>query len=117
MSAENAFAAKARGPATAPYAAVLSRLQAAVRANDRRAIIATIAFPLRVNDAGAVRYYRDAQSVERDFDRIFTARVRRSILRQRPDRLVVRDQGAMIGKGEVWLGPPPGPARIAAVTP
>ncbi len=107
------------------YAAFLSRLQAVVRAGNRSALIALIDFPLRVNEAGGSRLYRDARSVERSFGRIFTPKVRRAILGQRADRLFVRDQGAMIGDGELWFEhtcptatcSPPGPVRIMAVNP
>jgi len=107
------------------YADFLSDLQGAVRGGDRRALIGMVGFPLRVNSAGGARAYRDARSVERDFDRIFTSRVRRAILRQKGDRLFVRDQGVMIGNGEVWFSQTcpnagcssPGPVRIVAVNP
>ncbi len=107
------------------YPAFLLRLQAAVRANNHRSMIILIAFPLRVNAAGGARLYRDAASVERDFERIFTPHVRTAILEQRGDQLFVRDQGAMVGSGEVWFSQtctnracsPPGPVRIIAVNP
>jgi hypothetical protein len=49
--------------------------------------------------------------------------VRRAILDQRADQLFVRDQGAMVGNGEVWFSDtcpnaacsPAGPVRIIAV--
>ena len=108
-----------------PYAGFLRRLQSAVRADDHDAVVALIAFPLRVNSAGTSRVYRDADSLDRDFGKVFTKRVRQTILRQRPDALFVRDQGAMIGNGEVWFDrtcrnaacSPPGPVRIIAVNP
>jgi hypothetical protein len=108
-----------------PYAAFLSRLQAAVRRNDRDALIALVSFPLRVNFAGGARTYRDAASLGRDFDRVFTPKVKRAVLAQRPDRLFVRDLGAMVGDGELWFREtcpnascsPPGPLRIVAVNP
>jgi hypothetical protein len=88
-------------------------------------VIAMIDFPLRVNGPSGPRFYRDARSVERDFDRIFTPKVRRAILAQRADKLFVRDQGAMIGDGEVWFDTtcpktscsPAGPVRIRAINP
>jgi hypothetical protein len=105
------------------YGAFLAHLQAAVRSGDRRAVIALIDWPLRVNGSGDTRRYRDAQSLERDFDQVFTPRVRTAILKQRADRLFVRDQGAMIGNGQVWFSrtcpnatcSPVGPLRITAV--
>ena len=108
-----------------PYPAFLRRLQSAVRTDDHDALVALIAFPLRVNSAGASRVYRDADSLERDFDKVFTRKVRRAILGQRPNSLFVRDEGAMVGNGEVWFDrtcpnaacSPPGPVRITAVNP
>jgi len=96
-----------------------------VRSGNRRAVIALISFPLRVNAASGAGTYRDASSVERDFDSIFTPRVKQAIARQRADKLFVRDQGAMIGDGEVWFDftcpnascSPPGPLRIRAINP
>jgi hypothetical protein len=103
----------------------LSQLQAAVRSNDRSAVVRLVNLPLRVNFAGGGRVYRDRQAVTRDFDRIFTAKVRRAIAAQRPDQLFVRDQGTMIGDGEVWFSEScanaacsaTGPVRILAVNP
>jgi outer membrane biosynthesis protein TonB len=120
----NGFDAKA-APVKDSYAGFLSQLQRAVRANDRDAVVGLIDFPLRVNAQGTSRTYRDAESVERDYDRIFTSKVRRAILRQRAAKLFVRDQGAMIGDGEVWFDhscansqcSPLGPVRIKAVNP
>ena len=101
------------------YAAFLTGLQAAVRANDEDAVIKLVAFPLRVNFNGRSRVYRDAESVRGDYDRIFTARVTRAILNQRLDRLFGRDQGLMIGDGQVWFDhvSPSGPVRIRAINP
>jgi hypothetical protein len=120
---EKSFEAKA-GEKQA-YAPFLSQLQSALRAKDRRAVTALVAFPLRVNGEGETRFYRDARSIERDFDRIFTPRVLRAVLAQRADRLFVRDQGAMIGTGEIWFAQTcpdtscsgPAPMRIIAVNP
>ena len=105
------------------YAAFLERLQAAVGDKDRGAVIRLIRFPLRVNSDGRSQIYPDARSVRRDFDTIFTPRVRQAILAQRADRLFIRDVGAMIGDGEVWFDhvcsdsscSRPGPVRITAI--
>jgi hypothetical protein len=128
LTAPNGLQAKTGDRAAAidpAYRSFLSRLQGAVRSKDHRAVIALVGFPLRVNGAGGAQLYRDAQSVERDFDEIFTAKVRGAILQQRADRLFVRDQGAMIGSGEIWFDhrcpnagcSPRGPVRITAVNP
>lgn len=107
------------------YAAFMTSLQAAVRANDRGAVIKMIQFPLRVNSNGTSILYRDARSVRRDYERIFTSQVRQAILDQRVDTLFSRDQGAMVGNGQVWFDHtcsnaqcfPLGPVRIKAVNP
>lgn len=107
------------------YASFLERLQAAVGSNNRRAVIKLIQLPLRVNFNGGSRLYRDAASVRADYDRIFTPDVTQAILGQRFDQLFGRDQGLMIGSGQIWFDhictnpqcSPPGPVRITAVNP
>jgi hypothetical protein len=111
--------------ATAAYRQFLSRLQAAVRARNKGAVVRLVDLPLRVNFAGGTRTYRDRGSIQRDFDRIFTPRVKQAILDQRADRLFGNYQGAMIGDGEVWFDrtcpnsscSPAGPVRIRAINP
>ena len=100
------------------YGAFLSQLQAGLRSNDRDAVTALIALPLRVNLNGQTRTYRSAREVERDFDRIFTARVKQSVLNQRPETL--RSRGSMMkGSSTIWFGQSSsnGPIRIREVTP
>jgi hypothetical protein len=107
------------------YRRFLSALQSAVRSGNRGAVIALIGFPLRVNFASGARTYRDARSVERDFERIFTPKVKRAIAAQRAEQLFTRDQGAMVGSGELWFREScantdcsrTGPVRIVAVNP
>ena len=101
-----------------PYGELLSRLQAALRANDRRAVIRLIGFPLRVTLDGEARTYRSPREVGRDFDRIFTPQVRLAVLNQRPDALVSRGAGRLVGDGRLWLGPSSGRSiRIREVNP
>ncbi len=125
------LAAKRAADAASPisiidvYGKFLSRLQEAVRSGSRRSVSGLIAFPLRVNTKDGPKIYRDRKLVEEDFDRIFTPSVKQAILNQRSDQLFVRDQGAMVGDGEVWFDQtcrnaqcsPPGPVRIKAVNP
>ena len=105
------------------YASFLGRLQAAVRGDDRGAVVRLVQIPLRVNSGGQSQIYPDAKSVRRDYEKIFTQRVRQSILAQRSDRLFSRDLGVMIGNGEVWFDrvcldegcARQGPVRITAI--
>ena len=124
MAERSPEAANSAAPA-APYGQFLSRLQAAVRAGNKGAVVRLVDLPLRVNFAGGARTYRDRRSIERDFDRIFTPRVRQAIFDQRADRLFTNYQGAMIGDGEVWFDQtcpnascsPAGPVRIRSINP
>lgn len=127
------FAQKSNVAATAPkwvldngaYRTFLSQLQAAVRANNRSAVVRLVRLPLRVNFAGGARSYRDTRSLLDDYDRIFTPKVKQAIAGQRFETLFGRDQGVMIGDGAVWFDhtcrntscSPPGPVRISAINP
>ena len=123
----NAMSAAPSGaaPAADRYQGFLSQLQAAMRANDRRAVIALIRFPLRVSSGGTSHTYRDARTVDEDFEQIFTPRVRQAILGQRAERLRANGRDAAIGNGIVRIAQscpnaecsPPGPVRIVAVSP
>jgi hypothetical protein len=103
----------------------LSRLQAALRANDRRAVSRLVGFPLLVRKDGRVETYRSRREVERDFDEIFTPRVRSEVLNQRPYSLQTREDGKTKGSTRLWFAPaclnetcnPPGQIRIREVTP
>ena len=57
-----------------------NRLRTAFQSNNRKAILALVSYPLRVDFNGEVRTYRTGSDVERDFDRIFTGEVRASVL-------------------------------------
>jgi hypothetical protein len=124
MAERSPEAANSAAPA-AQYGQFLSRLQAAVRSGNKGAVVRLVDLPLRVNLAEGARTYRDRRSIERDFDRIFTSRVRQAILDQRADRLFTNYQGAMIGDGEVWFDQtcpnascsPAGPVRIRSINP
>lgn len=85
------------------YGEFLSGLQASVRENDQRAIAGLIAFPLRVTRDGQTRVYRSSNAVLRDFDEIFTPRVRAAILSLREGSL--QSQGKLAGNGAIRFGP------------
>lgn len=107
------------------YGDFLSRLQAGLRTDDRRAVSRLIGFPLSVRKDGKVETYRSRREVERDFDEIFTPRVRSEVLDQRPYSLRTREDGKTKGSTRLWFAPacfnaecdPPGQIRIREVTP
>jgi hypothetical protein len=107
------------------YGDFLSRLQAGLRADDRRAVSRLVGFPLTVRRDGKVETYSSRREVERDFDDIFTARVKSDVLSQRPYSLRTREDGRTKGSTRLWFAPacfnaacdPPGQVRIREVTP
>ena len=88
-------------------------LQDAVEADDRPALAGMLRTPFTTHDRGReVRTYPDARAVLADLDALFTPRVRKAILAAKGDALFVRDQGVMIGDGEVWFDRLDGEPRI-----
>jgi hypothetical protein len=61
-----------------------NRLRTAFQSNNRKAILALVGYPLKVDFNGDVRTYRNRSEVEGDYDRIFTAEVRASVLSGQP---------------------------------
>ena len=91
-------------------------LRRAARAGDRSALVNAIRYPFTTYQSGeAVRTYRMPADVLRHYDTIFSARVLDALRIARYDSLFVRDIGAMIGRGEVWLQQRDGRVRIKAV--
>lgn len=84
----------------------LVKLQQAIGTNNRQSVINLVRLPLRVNGPGGkqVQIYRNQKSILRDYDSIFSAKVRQAVLAQRPNTLFHRDDGTMIGDGEIWFG-------------
>ena len=107
------------------YGEFLSRLQSALRTDNRRAVSRLVGFPLTVNMDGGAKTYRSRREVESDFDRIFTPAVKAEIVGLKPYALRTRADGRTKGSSKLWFAPacfnalcsPPGPIRIREVTP
>jgi hypothetical protein len=107
------------------YGEFLSRLQSALRTDNRRAVSRLVGFPLSVNMHGEVKTYRSRREIESDFDQIFTPAVKAEILGLKPYALRTRADGKTKGSARLWFAPacfnaecyPPGPIRIREVTP
>jgi hypothetical protein len=103
------------GPALAdnPYAAAgisnpahvtqfLARLKQAVAADDHATVAAMVNYPLTVySSAGRPMTYRDAAAL--------------SVAVAKADDLFARDQGVMIGNGEIWMNEIRGSMKIITV--
>jgi hypothetical protein len=84
---------------------LLGELREAARRCDKTALANAIHYPFTTFDHGSpVREYTSAADVLADYSAIFTGRVLDALRESRYESLFVRDQGAMVGRGEeVWL--------------
>ncbi|HUB83473.1 MAG TPA: hypothetical protein VMB03_31960 [Bryobacteraceae bacterium] len=96
--------------------AFLSELQSAVRGGDKQKIADMVLYPATVNFANRHRAVRARAALLKDYDAIFTAKVRSAIEKQSPECLFANYQGVMIGDGEVWFeAQPDGTMKIKTV--
>ena len=107
------------------YGEFLSRLQSALRSDNRRVVSRMVGFPLTVNINGRAETYRSRREVESDYDKIFTPAVKADVLGQKPYSLRSRADGKTRGSERIWFAPAcfdadcssAGPVRIREVTP
>ncbi|MFM8516612.1 MAG: hypothetical protein ACKODA_01820 [Nevskiaceae bacterium] len=85
----------------------------AVRSDDRAAVAASIRYPIRVMLDGKPVGLKGAEELLARYDAIFTPAYREAIAKGLPRNMFVRDQGAMLGSGEVWFG---ADGRVTAVS-
>lgn len=83
------------------YDSLIAELKQALEANDRATVSTLFHYPFCVNRDGCERY-ETPEEVLRDFDRIFSPRLRELIARQGVTDHWINYQGAMIGSGEIW---------------
>lgn len=77
----------------------------AVRLNDKKAVAATIAYPISVHLPTGRKRLRNPTELIANYDNIFSPKYREAIANALPRNMFVRDQGVMLGRGEVWFGP------------
>jgi hypothetical protein len=112
------------GPALAdnPYAAAgitnpahvtqfLARLKQAVAAVDPAAVAAMVNYPITVQS----RTYRDAAALRANYALVFTPEVKAAVAAAKADDLFARDQGVMIGNGEIWMNEINGSMKIITI--
>ncbi|MDR5817199.1 hypothetical protein QCE62_26715 [Caballeronia sp. LZ033] len=86
-----------------PYRAFFDRLQRAVAANDSKAVAALVSYPVAVHRAGTEMTLRTRREFIAHYASIFTPKLVDIVAQQKYAALFVRDQGAMIGNGEIWF--------------
>lgn len=75
----------------------------AVKRGDKKTVAAQIAYPIQVSLAGRKKPLRSPPELMANYDAIFTPRYRAAIVNAIPKNMFVRDQGIMLGSGEVWF--------------
>lgn len=76
-------------------------LKDALSRDDRDAVAGLVAYPITVRASGKTRVVRDRAELLRDYDQLFTTKVREAVLSQRVDQLKATGRGAEIGRGEI----------------
>jgi hypothetical protein len=82
----------------------LLTLKSAVQANDKAKVSTMVKYPVRVNlPNGTHRVIRTPQQFRAQYDFLFDQNTRDAIHTQVPQCMFARDQGAMIGNGQIWF--------------
>jgi hypothetical protein len=76
----------------------------AVKRDDRKTAASLIRYPIRVDTSAGRKRYASAEELLVDYELVFTPAFRESIAKGLPRNMFVRDQGAMLGNGQVWFG-------------
>jgi hypothetical protein len=85
------------------YRAVIEAYRQAIIDGDKPAVAALVKYPLRVDIGGRKTTISDASAFVRDYDKIITADIARTIEAQKYSELMVNGQGVMFGSGETWI--------------
>lgn len=81
-----------------------ARFWRALKAGDKAAVAATLRYPITVAVNGKRQRIADAAAFIAVYDAVFTPVFRDAVLADIPRHLFVRDQGAMLASGAVWIG-------------
>ncbi len=94
----------------------LAELKEAVARDERARVASLVSFPLRLNTGRGKTLVRSRRDFLRRYARVFDAKVKAALARQTEAGLFVRDQGLMVGDGEIWFAPAGRPARLLVIT-
>lgn len=94
----------------------LARLKQAMAAGDRAAVAAMVNYPLHVYAPGrGPTIYRNTATLRAGYAQVFTPEVTAAIAAATPGSLFIRDQGVMIGNGQVWMNEVHGAVKIITI--
>ncbi len=98
--------------------AFLADLRQAAKTDDKAKLVAMVRYPFSLYETGKlVKTYDDAAALQADYSKVFTPAVLAAIEKATYGSLFIRDQGAMIGDGEVWFTGGPDGVKISAINP
>lgn len=86
-----------------PYHDFLNDLQQAVAAKDKTKVAAMASYPLKVSLKGKEKTFRNPAALKKNYDSVFTPELSKIILDQKYEELFARDQGVMVGDGQLWF--------------
>lgn len=76
----------------------------AVKKDDRATAVSLVRYPIRIDTSDGRKRYASAGELLADYERVFTPAFREAIAKGFPRNMFVRDEGAMLGSGQVWFG-------------
>lgn len=82
----------------------VERFWKAVQRGDKTTVAALVRYPITVHTAKGNRKIHNAEALVRNYDLVFTPRYVEAIAKAIPKYMFVRDEGIMLGSGEVWFG-------------
>jgi hypothetical protein len=80
------------------------RFWQAVTMGDKPTVASLIDYPIKVHVAGTLKTIRTRDELLSQYDAIFSPAYRKAISAAMPRNMFARDQGIMLGRGEVWFG-------------
>lgn len=86
--------------------AFAQKFRAAVLKREADVVAGMLAYPMQINVGGRKRFATSA-AVKQSFDLIFDPELVKRIEATIPFHMFARDQGVMLGNGEVWIAPYP----------
>lgn len=80
-----------------------ANLRRAVAQNNKEAVAQRISYPLSIYSNSKKRSILNKKQFIAEYDKIMTTEVKKALANQRLDELFIRDQGVMVGNGEIWM--------------
>lgn len=87
----------------AQFETVFTRLQGLVAAGNKEAVADYILYPLHVYAQGVPTIYPSRDELLKNYDTVFTAKVKDAFAKQKVKETFVNYKGVMVGGGEIWF--------------